>query len=165
MKKSILFITVALFISHLNILQLNAQPAGVVTYSKPLKLSKQAAALNARANKHFSREFKNVHNGSWSKEENGYCVRFIKDDIRYIVDYNKKGNWVSTIKSYDETKLSIQIANAVKTAFLGYFIVWVTELKVGNVTAHLVKIEGKDLLKTIRVLNDEFDVIEEYTKK
>lgn len=165
MKKFISLITVAVFILDLNILQVNAQPVIDVVYNNTPKFIGHVVAPNFRADRNFKRQFKHIDNVSWQKKEDGYRVCFTDNGIRYMVDYDKKGNWVSTIKSYDETKLSVQIANSVKTGFLGYSIVWVIELKVRDATAHLVKIENKESLKTVRVLNDELDVIEDYVKK
>jgi hypothetical protein len=70
-------------------------------------------------------------------------------------------------KSISNLNYCKQEANrkAVKTAFLGFAIVWVIELKVGYVTAHLVKIESKQSLKTVRVIKYELDVIEDYAKQ
>lgn len=164
MKKLIPFATVAV-IFHLNLLQATAQAVTDVAYTNTLKSAGHTTILNVRADKNFRREFKNIQNASWNEKEDGYRVRFTDNSIRYMVDYDKKGNWVSTIKSYDETKLSTQIANSVKTAFLGYAIAWVIELKVGDVTAHLVKIENKQSLKTVRVVKDDLDVIENYEKQ
>jgi hypothetical protein len=164
MKKLIPFAAAAV-IFHLNFLQANGQSATDVAYTNTPKSARHTAVLNVKADKNFRREFKNIDNASWNEKEDGYRVRFNDKSIRYMIDYDKKGNWVSTIKSYDETKLSTQIANSVKTAFLGYAIAWVIELRVGNVTAHLVKIEDKQSLKTVRVINDELDVIEDYAKQ
>jgi len=126
--------------------------------------AKHFNVVNDKAEKNFKKEFKNVYNPAWIEKEDGYRVKFQENDTKYMVDYDKKGNWVSTILNYDETKLDPRIAGAVKTAFLGYAIVHVTEIRKRKSTVFLVKIDNQKLLKTIRVINGEMDVYESYIK-
>jgi hypothetical protein len=123
-----------------------------------------SSVLNAKADKNFRKEFRNVSNATWMEKEDGYRVKFTDNDIRFMVDYDKKGNWLSTISNYSEDDLDPGIAVAVKTAFLGYAIVHVTEVRKGDVIAYLVKIDNQKLLKTVRVINGEMDVYEAYVK-
>ena len=126
--------------------------------------TKHTALLNERAEKNFRRDFRNVYSPKWIEKEDGYRVKFADGEVKYMVDYNKRGNWVSTISNYNEEQLDSHIANAVKTAFLGYAIVHVTEVKKGKTTVYLVKIDNQKLLKTVRVVNGEIDVFESYIK-
>lgn len=126
--------------------------------------AKPAAALNNKAERSFRKEFKHAYNTKWIEKEDGFRAKFVDNDISYMVDYNKKGNWVSTISNYTEDHLDSHIANAVKTAFLGYAIVHVTEIRKGKITVYLVKIDNQKLLKTVRVQNGEMDVYESYIK-
>jgi hypothetical protein len=125
---------------------------------------KNFAVLNEKADKNLRREFRNVHNPKWIEKEDGYRAKFAADDIKYMVDYNKRGNWVSTIANYSEENLDSRIADAVKTAFLGYAIVHVTEVRKGKTIVFLVKIDNQKLLKTVRIVNGEMDVYESYIK-
>ena len=126
--------------------------------------TKHAYALNDKAERNFRREFRTVYNPKWVEKEDGFRAKFVENDISYMVDYDKKGNWLNTISNYSEDHLDTHIANAVKMAFLGYAIVHVTEIKKGKATIYLVKIDNQKLLKTIRVENGEMDVYESYVK-
>lgn len=160
MKK--LFLVGLAFALFLNFLpSLKAQTAVArfnVDVEKPLPV------LNEKAEINFKREFKHIKSANWIEKEDGYRAKFDERGISYMVDYDKSGNWLSTIKNYDESHLDSRIGNAVKTAFLGYFIVHVTEIKKGRVIAYMVKIENQKLLKTIRVIDGEIDVYESYVK-
>jgi len=125
---------------------------------------KHLVVLNEKAEKHFRRDFRNVSNERWIQKEDGYRVKFAGGNVKYMVDYDKRGNWVSTISNYSEEQLDSHIADAVKTAFLGYAIVYVTEIKKGKRTVYLVKIDNQKMLKTVRVVNGEMDVFESYIK-
>jgi hypothetical protein len=126
--------------------------------------TKHVNVLNDRAERNFRREFRKAYNPKWIEKEDGFRAKFVENDISYMVDYDKKGNWVNTISNYNESHLDSHIANAVKMAFLGYAIVHVTEIKKGKATIYLVKIDNQKLLKTIRVENGEMDVYESYVK-
>jgi len=127
-------------------------------------VKKRAASLNDKADKNFRREFKDVYNARWIEKEDGYRAKFVENNIKYMVDYNKKGDWVSTIANYSEDQLDTHIAGAVKTAFLGYAIVHVTEVRKGKDIVYLVKIDNQKFLKTVRIVNGEMDVFESYIK-
>lgn len=126
--------------------------------------AKHFSVMNDRAEKNFRKEFKNAYHPSWIEKEDGFRAKFQEHDTKYMVDYDKKGNWVSTILNYDEAQLDSRIAGAVKTAFLGYAIVHVTEIRKGKSVVYLVKIDNQKLLKTVRVINGELDVYESYIK-
>lgn len=163
--KKLHFLIVIMFTAFLSsVFTLSAQSSVDFGYTKPSLSGKRIIAPNFQADKHFRNYFKRAINETWVEKEDGYRVRFYENDIRFMIDYNKKGEWISTIKSYDETLLSKEIANAVMTQFLGYSIVHVIEIHTKKVNLHLVKIENKYLLKTVRVINGEMDVLEEYRK-
>src|SRR5687767_7027608 len=92
-----------------------------VVAEKPLPV------LNEKAENNFKKEFKHIEGANWIQKEDGYRAKFYDKGINYMVDYDKSGKWLSTIKNYDESHLDSRIGSAVKTAFLGYFIVHVTE--------------------------------------
>ena len=122
-------------------------------------------ALNGKVDKHFRREFKQISNETWSRNSDGYRARFTDGATRYTVDYNQKGQRVAMIKSYDPSLMSLDLKKSVLSAYLGYSIAWVVEVTKGNATVHLVKIEDDQNLKTIRVVDGDMDVIEEYRRK
>ena len=120
--------------------------------------------INVNAVRHFSSQFKSVSDEKWTKKEDGYRVSFQKDDIRYMVDYDKKGNWKSTIRIYGEHRLPQEIRREIRSDYLDFEIVTVTELKINNVLSYFVKLEDQHSLKTVRVINGEMDVVEDYVK-
>ena len=162
MKKSIVPAAIAFFVFFSAMSPLSAQTSDMA-FAKPIA-GKRIASPNDQAEKTFRKSFKNVLVKSWSQKEDGYRVRFSDNSIQYMVDYDRKGRWTNTIKIYDEKNLSKEVANAVQTSFLGYAIVHAMEIQTSKVTVYLVKIENKENLKTIRVINGETEVIEEYRK-
>lgn len=164
MKKSIFYISALLFAGFLFADASAQQALNDVAISKPPATGKFARVLNSKADKNFKKSFRMIYHETWNEKPDGYRAKFNDKGIRYMVDYNKKGKWVSTIKSYDPSRLSNEISKAVQTANLGYSVIWAVEITTGKVTVYLVKIGDEKELKTIRVINGEMDVIEEYRK-
>src|SRR6187399_1726732 len=55
-------------------------------------------AISPRALRDFMNTHKNVTGESWAKVKDGFSVRFVSDEIRTTICYDKKGNWVGSIK-------------------------------------------------------------------
>ena len=123
------------------------------------------ADINARALKQFSKTFKSAANASWYQTaQGGYTAKFRQDGIETRVDYDRKGNWSGTIRTYTQENLPKEIRHIVKSTYYDYNIFLVQEVTVGNTTAYLVKIEDAATFKTIRVIDGEMDVYESYRK-
>jgi len=123
------------------------------------------ADINARALKQFSKAFKSAANASWYEtKEGGFVAKFRQDGIETRANYDHKGNWTGTIRTYTEENLPKEVRHMVKSNYYDYNIFLVQEVTVGNITAYLVKIEDATTLKTIRVIDGEMDVYESYKK-
>ena len=123
------------------------------------------ADINARALKEFSKTFKAGTNAIWYEMKDGFTAKFKEDGIETRVDYDRKGRWVATVRTYTEANLPRDIRHLVKSTYYDYSIFLVHEVTVGDKTAYLVKIEDADTLKTIRVIDGEMDVYEDYKKR
>jgi hypothetical protein len=89
-------------------------------------------------------------------------VRFFDNDVQTKIFYNRNGNQAAMIRYYTEDKLPNEVRHPVKATYYDFNIFMVIEVTVGKQTAYLVKIEDKTHTKTIRVMNGEMDVIEEF---
>ena len=87
---------------------------------------------------------------------------YSKDGIQTKIFDNKKGVQTGTIRYYTEDKLPADVRNQVKAGYYDYNIFWVTEVTVGNKTVYMVKIKNESDTKTIRVMNGEMEVVEEF---
>jgi hypothetical protein len=121
--------------------------------------------MSTRAVGNFLKQFSDVHTESWSKKDDGYRARFNRNKIKYMVDYDPKGNWVNTIRVYDENMLPTRVRKTVKVGFLDFSIVKVIELETNKTVAYFVKIEDNISLKTVRVMDGEMDVVEDLKKR
>lgn len=132
---------------------------GAYIDKKPLGRSE----LKINAVRNFEKQFPNVDE-TWNTREDGIRAKFTRDNIRYMVDYDQKGKWVSTIRVFDERDLSVDIRKAVKSTYIDYSIVKVIEVKIGKTLAHFIKMENQSSLLTLHIMNGEITEIENYRK-
>lgn len=124
-----------------------------------------ASSINARALKNFQKTFTGVTNTEWSEiEGEGYVANFTDGSVRTIVAYNLKGNWLHTIRYYDEKKLAPAIRHIVKSTYYDYTILQIAEVSFSDQTVYMIYVQDETYLKTIRVFDGEMEVVQTYTR-
>lgn len=121
-------------------------------------------SISKKAFENFSKNFKGASDIHVSNKNKEIFVYFYQDGIANRVGYDKKGHWNHTIRYYGENMLPKDVRQIVKSTFYDFNIFGVTEVTVGNKTAHLVNIEDKTSWKTVKVVDGEMEVMQEYTK-
>lgn len=122
------------------------------------------ATLNDRAIAKFGKFFPHASSESWIKTNNGFAVRFTSNNIQQLVFLTKRGNITASIKYYSEKELPSDVRMTIRHEYPDYSIKSVREINAVNTTAYLITIEDATSWKTIRFVNGETDVYEEYTK-
>lgn len=135
---------------------------GMNTTSNPNSVA--STEINTKAVKDFTRTYKNVSDATWFKTEKEFIVFFTRDDISFRVFYTKNGHYEGIIRDYTEDKLPPEIRNLVKSTYYDFNIYHINEVSADGIISYLIKIEGKTSWKTIKVTNDEMEVVEEYSK-
>ena len=120
--------------------------------------------IDIKAVQHFMNSYKNASDIRWTKLKSGSRVYFICDNIQNRIIYNRKGVPESIIRYYAEDKLLFDIRHRIKTQYYDYSISIVTEVNYHGKIAYLVKMENKISWKTIKVVDGEMEVTEEYLK-
>jgi glycogen debranching enzyme len=120
--------------------------------------------INSRAERDFSERFEAADKADWVEIKEGFAAKFVNDGVDTKVFYNHKGRWFATIRIYDQYSLPKDVRKEVRSTYYDYNIYMVIEVTVGDKTAYLVKIEDEKSMKTIRVLDGEMDVYEEFAK-
>lgn len=115
--------------------------------------------------KDFARHNKNVEDLRVNKENNNTFLYFVADGIQTRSAYNKKGNWMHTIRYYGENKLPLEVRDIIKSSYQCFSISGVTEVNVQNKTAYLVNIEDSKTWKTIKVVGEEMEVTQAFNKQ
>lgn len=122
------------------------------------------ASANDRVISKFGKFYPNANGESWIKLKNGFAVRFFSNDIQQLVFLNKRGGVISSIKYYTAKELPSHVLGMIKYEYATYSIHSVREVNAAAKTAYLVTIEDATTWKTIRVVDGEMDVYEEFTK-
>ena len=123
-----------------------------------------AAAFNERAAKDFTSKFGNTGNANWFTTNNGFLVRFENDGVLTRIFYDQKGRWSATIRSYGQDRLPQTVRRLVKSVYYDYNIYLVDEVTAGDKKAYLVKIKDEETFKTIRVIDEDMDVYEDFLR-
>ena len=126
------------------------------------RIGKSEVKISAIRN--FAKQFGDVENASWRNKEDGFRVNFTQNNTRFMVDYNQKGKWVSTIQVYDEVDLERDLRKVVRSNYIDYAIVKVIEVKIGKSHVHFVKMENQSSLLTLHIANGEITEVENYKK-
>jgi hypothetical protein len=120
--------------------------------------------LSTKAARDFAERFPEVE-GKWFAAKNGFVVRFILDSIGCRAAYDTKGNWVYTIRTYDEWKLPKQVRHLVKGTYYDYTITQVEEIDRPNEhKVYLVHMYDATTWKNVQVRDGEMVLVEEFKK-
>jgi hypothetical protein len=123
------------------------------------------ADVKSRAAKNFSTSYKGVSNEKWYEVPDGLIAKFTYNGIDCRVDYDKKGNWLHTIRTYDENELPGDLRHVVKTSYYDYNIIVVHEIEQPrNNFTYIVHLEGKTQLINLRIHDGEMEEWQKFDK-
>jgi hypothetical protein len=124
-----------------------------------------APASMSKAVRNFDKTFKNVIDEKWYLMPDGYRVNFTAKDVRFRLDYDKKGNWLHTIRYYDEKKLPVEIRRLVVSSYLDYSIRTVEEIEAPhNILFYVIHLEGETNWINMKVSDNEINELEKIKK-
>jgi hypothetical protein len=121
-------------------------------------------AIDQKAMRDFRKTFKDINNEKWYILSNGFVAEFLNDDIKNVVVYDKKGNWLFSICYYNEKKLAPDIRAIIKGTYYDYTITRVEEIHVPEKIIYLVHMEDQTTWKNVRVSDGEMELIEDFSK-
>jgi len=118
-----------------------------------------------KALKSLSKNFKNVTEERWFETANSFVAKFKINDVDYRADYDKKGHWLFTIRTYDETRLPENLRDMVKSTYYDYAITLVQEIEMpANVLTYIVHLDGKSQIIKLRISDGEMDEWQKFEK-
>jgi hypothetical protein len=121
--------------------------------------------VNTKAVRDFVKSYINAENIHWYIDTSGYFAYYTTDGCTGRTVYNKNGDWVYTLFSYPEEKLSAYIRELVKSVYCGdYKIIWVNEVHNVKKTFYIVHLEDKKTFKNLQICNGEMEVVQEFDK-
>lgn len=121
--------------------------------------------INIKAQRNFMKEYKNVSDARWVISGNGLLAAYFTNaGITTRRYYSKKGVYEYMLRYYNEDKLHHNIRHLVKTKYYDFNIFHVTEVCRNGSVAFLIEIHDKDSWKTIKVVDNEIEVVDEFAK-
>jgi len=121
--------------------------------------------VNEKAVRRFKQSYKEPLDEHWTVGKDSYRVSFVRGSVKHMVDYHLNGRWRNTIRIYDESHLPLDIRRAIRYEFFDSKIILVNELRYGRTLAYFVKIRQNGWTKTIRAVDDEIAVVEEFREQ
>ena len=121
-----------------------------------------SSKAGSKAFKNFTKQFKNVPEADWFvTTDGGFVANYKAEAGPTRVYYNQFGRFEYSLTRYSAANVPTDIVNSVKNAFDGYRIICAEEVYVGGQNIFLVHIQSFTSSKTVRIENDEMEIIED----
>ncbi len=136
------------------------------TYAED-KISTDPPIANAqeKALKDFNKKAGSSVNPNLYTVDNGFILQLPSKDVNVRSAYNDKGNWVYTISRYTPANFSKKVVETVKDSYAGYNISSIEKIEQpGKNLVYVVSINNDKTIKTLRVSNNEVELIKNYQK-
>ena len=128
-------------------------------------VSGKKLSANEKAVKNFTKQFTNPVNSTIYSSADGFIISTDSAGSKITSAYNKKGDWVFTIERYAADNLEKDIVDIVKDSYEDYAVAGMEKIdQSGYNTIYIVHLEDSHSIKTIRVRNDEVELIQDFKK-
>jgi len=118
--------------------------------------------ISTRAIRDFVMNFPEVSHETWLSTPDLFVAMFTLNDVNYRVDYDSRGNWIETFKTYGEKKLPDDVRQAVKGSYYDYNIYLVQEIvQPFHPALYIVHLDGKKKLINLQIYDG---VMQEWQK-
>ena len=122
-------------------------------------------SIHIRAVRDFLKRNKAVTEAEWARINNGFVVKFNKDQKRCRAVYNKSGVFLYCIRQYTETQMPRDIRKIVKSRYFDYTITLVEEIERPlQPLVYCVHMEDASTIVNVQVSDGEIEVVEDYIK-
>ena len=89
----------------------------------------------------FRRTFPDASQVKWIEQPDSYLVTFKQNDILTKVNYDKEGNFVSSLRYYSEKNLPVSIICHLQKEYPGKSVFGVTEVATEYTTEYYIKLQ------------------------
>jgi hypothetical protein len=122
-------------------------------------------AVNVKIHKDFIKHFSSASNITTSTDKEYTSIACIVDGVKTRVNYFRNGRWASTLRMLQPKQIPARLYDDVSAAYPGYKLTSGKEVIVGPKVAYLVDIENDRAFKTIRIIDGEYDIYQEFNKQ
>jgi len=131
--------------------------------------SKNSPGLVGRVNptviRSFLKTYKDVSDETWIDVKEGFVAMFNYKGIDYQVAYDKKGNLLRTIRTYNEENMPPDLRHVVRSNYYDYDINRVHEIETPlNPVTYVIQLVGKREVINLGVSDGEMEELEKFNK-
>lgn len=120
----------------------------------------------AKLLKAFNSSFPNAHNVKWHEDDKGFLASFKESDMLVKVNYDKNGEFVSSLRYYPENKLPLNVLMSLKKRFPEKQIFGVTEVTTVDAVNYYVKMQDDKRWYTVKSdANGNLQIEEKFKKQ
>jgi hypothetical protein len=121
--------------------------------------------INEKLLQNFKQTFPDAQQVKWLEQADKYTVNFTENGILTKIDYDKEGNFMSSLRYYSEKNLPVNILVKLQKKYADKKVFGVTELTTDTVVDYYIKLEDDRNWITVRSNADgNMQVVEKYKK-
>ena len=122
-------------------------------------------AINEKLLQTFKQTFPDAQQVKWLEQEDRYTVNFKENGILTKIDYDKDGNFISSLRYYTEKNLPINILVKLQKKYADKKVFGITEMTTDAAVDYYIKLEDATNWITIKSNADgNMSVVEKYKK-
>ena len=113
----------------------------------------------------FKQTFPDAQQVKWAEQEDKYMVNFKQGDVLTKIEYDRDGNFLSSLRYYSEKNLPVSILCRLQKKYADKKIFGVTEMTTDTAVEYYIKLEDGNNWITVRSNADgNMQVMEKYKK-
>ncbi|HWK02310.1 MAG TPA: hypothetical protein VNS58_01680 [Puia sp.] len=121
--------------------------------------------INEKLLASFKQTFPNAEQVKWMEQPDKYTVNFKENGILTKIDYDKDGNFVSSLRYYSEKNLPVNIICKLQKKYADKKVFGVTEMTTDAAVEYYIKLEDETSWTTVKSNSDgSLQVVEKYKK-
>src|SRR5258708_15588957 len=128
-------------------------------------IANESFTISDKLLRDFKQTFPDAQQIKWSEQEDKIMVNFKQGDILTKIEYDKDGNFLSSLRYYSERNLPVSILCRLQKKYGDKKVFGVTEMTTDAAVEYYIKLEDETNWITVRSNADgNMQVIEQYTK-
>jgi len=135
------------------------------TLSGPASDGARTYTISDKLLQAFKQAFPDAQQVKWAEMEDKYMVNFRQGDILTKIEYDKEGNFLSSIRYYSEKTLPVNVLVRLQKKYADKKVFGVTEITSDNMVEYYIKLEDANNWITVKSNADgNMQVVEKYKK-
>ena len=121
--------------------------------------------INVRAVRDFVKRVKPTPDAEWSSANTGFTVKYMLGDRHCRTVYNKRGEFLYTVRQYSESLMPRDVRTAVKSRYFDHSITLVEELERPTLPlTYIVHMQDATTIINVTVIDGQIEAVEDYIK-